>query len=120
MSISIRIGLGYRVLSMGPLQISQYFKYVWKLAPWNTKILQISSPCTSSSFVLVCLALQKCYHFLEQTLFFFVDNILDYKLAAPYIGYLSTGYFPGGACGGISVLGAGDQGVFYPDTWMAV
>ena len=30
MSISIRIGLGYRVLSMGPLQISQYFKYVWK------------------------------------------------------------------------------------------
>jgi len=72
--------------------------------------------------VALCWSVWLCKNaviFLEQTLFFFVDNILDYKLAAPYIGYLSTGYFPGGACGGISVLGAGGQGVFYPDTWMA-
>ena len=117
MSISIRIGLGYGVLSMGPLQISQYFKYVWKLAQWNIKILQIFSPYRSGSLVLVCLALRKYYHFLEQTLFFFTGNILD--TLTPYMGYLSTGYFLGGACGGILVLGAGGQGVFYPDTWMA-
>ena len=115
MSISIRIGLGYGVLSMGPLQISQYFKYVWKLAQWNNKILQISGPCRSGSLVLVCLTLHKCCCFLEQTLFFFAGNILDYTLA-PYMGYLSTGYFPGGACGGISVLGVGGQGVLYPGT----
>ena len=65
--------------------------------------------------MLVCLALQKCCRFLEQTLFFFAGNILDYTLA-PYMGYFSIGYFTGGACGGISVLGAGGQGVFYPDT----
>ena len=69
MSISIRIGLGYGVLSMGPLQILQYFKYVWKLAQWNTKILQIFSPCRSGSLVLVCLALRKYYHFLEHSSF---------------------------------------------------
>ena len=45
------------VYSMGPLQTSQYFKYVWKLAQWNTQKLQISSPCRSGSLVLVCLAL---------------------------------------------------------------
>ena len=115
LTVGLHEWFGLRCTSMGPLQTSQYFKYVWKLAQWNTKILQISSPCRSGSIVLVCLALQKCCRFLEQTLFFFAGNILDYTLA-PYMGYFSTGYFSGGACGGISVLRAGGQGVFYPDT----
>ena len=49
---------------------------------------------------------------------FFAGIILDYALTL-YLGYPSTVYVPGGACCGISVLGAGGQGVFYPDTWMA-
>ena len=48
--------------------------------------------------------------FFRTNTLFFAGNILDYTLA-PYMGYLSTGYFPGGACGGISVLGVGGQGV---------
>ena len=57
--------------------------------------------------------------FLEQTLFFFAGNILDYTLA-PYMSYLSTTYFLGDACGSISVLGEGCQGFFFftlPHGW---
>ena len=63
--------------------------------------------------MLVFLALQNFCYFLEQTFFFFAGYILDYTLA-PYMGYFSTAYFPGGACCGISVLGAGGQGFFLP------
>lgn len=61
--------------------------------------------------MLVCLALQKCCCFLEQTFFFFAGYLLDYALAS-HMSYPSTAYFPGGACCGISVLGADSQGFF--------
>ena len=61
--------------------------------------------------MLVFLALQNFCYFLEQTFFFFAGYILDYTLA-PYMGYFSTAYLPGGACCGISVLGVGGQRFF--------
>jgi hypothetical protein len=36
------------------------------------------------------------------------------------MGYLSTAYYPEGACGGISILGAGGQRFFYLGIWVAV
>jgi len=45
----------------------------------------------------------------------FSGNMLDYTLA-PYLNYPLTAYFLGGACCGISVLGAGGQGFFYLGT----
>ena len=58
--------------------------------------------------------------YLRTNILFFAGIILDYTLA-PYLDYPSIAYFFGGACCGISVLGAGGQGFFFcSGTWMAV
>ena len=45
--------------------------------------------------------------------------LLDYTLA-PYMGYLTEANFTRFGCSGISTIGVGGQGVFYPGTWVAV
>jgi len=50
---------------------------------------------------------------------FFAGTLQDYALAE-HLGYPSTVYFAGGACCGLSVLGAGDQGYFLPGAWVAI
>jgi len=92
-------GLGYIVHSMGPLQTSQYIKYVWKLAQWNTKKTTNLWLCRNAAI-------------FENKHSFFAGIILDYTLV-PYLDYPSIAYFFGGACCGISVLGAGGQGFFF-------
>jgi len=69
--------------------------------------------------MLVCLALQKCCGIRKQTFLFFAGTLQDYALAA-HLGYPSTAYFAGGACCGLSVLGAGGQGYFLPGAWVAI
>ena len=50
--------------------------------------------------------------------YFFAGYLQDYALAS-YMGYPTTAYFPGGACCGLPVVGAGGKGFFYPGTWVA-
>jgi len=53
------------------------------------------------------------FSYLKTNILLFSGNMLDYTLA-PYLNYPLTAYFLGGACCGISVLGAGGQGFFLP------
>ena len=80
--------------------------------PKNYKSLVLVGAPALCWFVWLC---RNAVIFFRTNTLFFAGNILDYTLA-PYMGYLSTAYFPGGACGGISILGVGGQGVLYPGT----
>jgi hypothetical protein len=58
--------------------------------------------------------------FLKETYFFsFTGYILDYTLAS-YMGCPTEANFTRFGCNGISTIGAGGQGVFYPSTWVTV
>ena len=56
--------------------------------------------------------------YLKTNNLIFAGYLQDYALAS-YMGYPTTAYFPGGACCGLSVVGAGGKGFFYPGTWVA-
>jgi hypothetical protein len=58
--------------------------------------------------------------FKKETYFFsFIGYLLDYILA-PYLGCPTEANFTRFGCSGISTIGAGGQGVFYPGTWVTV
>ena len=53
--------------------------------------------------------------FEKQINVIFVGYFLNFALA-PYLGYSPGDRFAGYGCSGLTVLGEGGQGVFYPDT----
>ena len=55
----------------------------------------------------------------KKNLFSFTGYFFNYPLPS-YLGYPSEAWFTGFGCSGVSALGAGGQGMFYPGTWVAV